>query len=329
MKYEKNSTKICFKIIYKPKEYEGESVKILGEKFVNRNKNKCKIIYKNKEYELKGFFEEIDPNYNNKNKITLKLKIFNNIINMSHMFYECRTLLTFQNIQKSELSSDFHNEKIRPIIEYDLSHNSFEKLNSGYNDGKNDIYFGCNQKFKHQSLESKSDNSTLSFKKDLIKIKNELSIFLNSNIINLNIKSKENESTKQQLQSLSSIVEENVSNNKKNEDKIIKNKNSLLVPLNYLNIIDMSYMFYDCNSLILLPDISKWNTENVENMNSLFFNCNSLKSLPDISKWKTSKVTNMGFIFFRCGSFESLPDLSNWDTSNCHNMESFFLAVAY
>ena len=31
-------------------------------------------------------------------------------------------------------------------------------------------------------------------------------------------------------------------------------------------LTDMSYMFYNCSSLISLPDISNWNTENVENM---------------------------------------------------------------
>ena len=29
-------------------------------------------------------------------------------------------------------------------------------------------------------------------------------------------------------------------------------------------------MFYDCNSLKNLPDISKWDTKNVEDMNDMF-----------------------------------------------------------
>ena len=45
----------------------------------------------------------------------------------------------------------------------------------------------------------------------------------------------------------------------------------------------MSNMFYYCNSLISLPDISKWNTSNVYNMDRMFSECNSLISLPDIS----------------------------------------------
>ena len=47
----------------------------------------------------------------------------------------------------------------------------------------------------------------------------------------------------------------------------------------------MSSMFDYCSSLILLPDISNWDTKNVTNIGSLFFRCSSLLSLPDISKW--------------------------------------------
>ena len=48
-------------------------------------------------------------------------------------------------------------------------------------------------------------------------------------------------------------------------------------------------MFYNCSSLVSLPDISKWNTANVTYMGGMFSNCSSLKSLPDISKWKLNK----------------------------------------
>ena len=50
----------------------------------------------------------------------------------------------------------------------------------------------------------------------------------------------------------------------------------------------MLSFFEKCNSLILLPDISKWNTTNVQTMNKMFIKCNSLISLPDISKWNTN-----------------------------------------
>ena len=61
----------------------------------------------------------------------------------------------------------------------------------------------------------------------------------------------------------------------------------------------MNSMFYGCSSLISLPDISKWNTNNVTNMSGLFEGCSSLNSLPDISIWDFKKVTNMFCLFYK------------------------------
>ena len=123
------------------------------------------------------------------------------------------------------------------------------------------------------------------------------------------------------------------------------------------NIIDMSFMFYDCDSLvslsdnndiyknisclqmyvigtygmfsgneslISLPDISKWNTSKIKNMSHMFHECLSLKSLPDISKWDASNVMYMDFMFALCISLISLPDISKWDTSNVIDMDYMF-----
>ena len=43
------------------------------------------------------------------------------------------------------------------------------------------------------------------------------------------------------------------------------------------NVINASYMFSWCKSLISLPDISKWNTNNVTDMSFMFCGCKSLK----------------------------------------------------
>ena len=57
----------------------------------------------------------------------------------------------------------------------------------------------------------------------------------------------------------------------------------------------MHHMFYECKSLISLPNISKWNTINVNEMQYMFYRCYSLISLPNISKWNTSNnnIENM------------------------------------
>ena len=64
----------------------------------------------------------------------------------------------------------------------------------------------------------------------------------------------------------------------------------------------MGGMFFQCESLIELPDISKWNINKVSNMKSMFYNCYSLSSFPNISKWNyiTKNVKNKECMFNNC-----------------------------
>ena len=94
---------------------------------------------------------------------------------------------------------------------------------------------------------------------------------------------------------------------------------------NIFIIIDMSYMFFKCSSLISLPDISPWNTEKVSNMSNLFNGCSSLISLPDISQWNTTNVSNMSNLFNGCSSLQTLPDLSLWKTDNLTDISYMFI----
>ena len=76
--------------------------------------------------------------------------------------------------------------------------------------------------------------------------------------------------------------------------------------------IYLNDLFFGCYSLKILPDISKWNTNNVINMGYMFSGCSSLLSLPNISKWKVDQIISMSCIFSECSSLISLPDLSKW-----------------
>jgi len=67
-------------------------------------------------------------------------------------------------------------------------------------------------------------------------------------------------------------------------------------------------MFTGCSSLISLPDLSKWNTNNVTKMIYMFRGCSSLISLPDLSKWNTNKVKNM---IGGCFNILIIPSISN------------------
>ena len=61
-------------------------------------------------------------------------------------------------------------------------------------------------------------------------------------------------------------------------------------------------MFYGCNSLILLTNISEWKTSNLFSNSNMFDNCYSLISLPDLLNLEKTKVNdrignNFGFYY--------------------------------
>ena len=78
------------------------------------------------------------------------------------------------------------------------------------------------------------------------------------------------------------------------------------------NFFYIRYMFYNCKSLKILPDLSKWDTTFVNDMSYMFYGCESLEELPDISKWITDNIINMSYMFTNCFSLKNLPDISKW-----------------
>ena len=86
----------------------------------------------------------------------------------------------------------------------------------------------------------------------------------------------------------------------------------------------MSWLFYECKQLKLLPDLSKWKTDNNTDMSYMFTSCNSLISLPEISKWNTSNVTDMNSLFYQCNSLKSIPNISDWDISKVNDISYMF-----
>ena len=54
----------------------------------------------------------------------------------------------------------------------------------------------------------------------------------------------------------------------------------------------------------------------------MFYKCDELESVGDISKWNVSNVTNMMYMFHGCRSFNQ--DISKWDVSNVEYYLSIF-----
>ena len=77
-------------------------------------------------------------------------------------------------------------------------------------------------------------------------------------------------------------IQKNSDNSKISNYSILRKIKNNIIANQYNYIYDISQIFYNCISIISLPDISKWNTNNVKNMSVMFKHCSSLSSLPDI-----------------------------------------------
>ena len=91
------------------------------------------------------------------------------------------------------------------------------------------------------------------------------------------------------------------------------------------NIINMSYMFFNCKALSFLPKfIYDCATSNVKDMSNMFNGCESLNGIDEISDWDTSKVESMCKTFYGCKSLENLKNILKWDTKNVTDMSYMF-----
>ena len=89
------------------------------------------------------------------------------------------------------------------------------------------------------------------------------------------------------------------------------------------NVTNMSYLFYNCELLNSLPDISKWKTNNVETALNMIEGCDSLITFPDFKKWNLDKCKNdsknllsESFEEFEFSMDESSNSSSNWSKEN-------------
>ena len=89
------------------------------------------------------------------------------------------------------------------------------------------------------------------------------------------------------------------------------------------NVIDMEYMFSDCENLEEIKGLDKLDTSNVTDMQGMFCSCENLKTL-DVSNFDTSKVKYMSWMFECCKNLEEIKGLDKIDTSNVTDMYSIF-----
>ena len=223
-----NENKFWEDIIYKRK------LRIIGEYFCRKNKNKGKLIINNKKTYLKEFINIININ---KEQIKIKMVLNKNLYDKSYMFKDCKSLL--------ELSINNNLEYIEDNEIFDMNNYNYElKNNEKYinrweDEGTNlDIslelygYFGIDEDNKTsinniseiKKYTEKIDKDSLLTYLKLLKLENN---YVNLKCIFYNCRS---------LSSLPDLSKWNID-----------------------NVIDMNGMFTGCSSLSFLPEISKWN----------------------------------------------------------------------
>ena len=69
----------------------------------------------------------------------------------------------------------------------------------------------------------------------------------------------------------------------------------------------MSEMFANCNNLIYINGISKLKRTKIINQYKMFYNCTSLISIPDINDWKI-RLNDVYLIFYNCISLIYFPN---------------------
>ena len=215
-----------YELLYKVNENETH-LKILGDKFVEKNKLYGIIIYKNKKIPL---VEKIEIKNIKSKELKIYLLFYDIIYNKISMFENCVNLLKFKIPDEEDIKNNFkiNNDE---IFENDFQLNVFDDLD------------------------------------ETINSENELEKILNNSDFSLPC-SKINETDKNSQNSTLKSIYNNLNLNLKNQYHLDK-------------------MFYNCTSLIELPNIYKWNYNNIRSLEALFYNCTSLKSLPDISQWDT------------------------------------------
>ena len=111
------------------------------------------------------------------------------------------------------------------------------------------------------------------------------------------------------------------------EIKENRNRNITKKKIEKKEIIDLSYMFYECESLLYIVNFSGWKTNNISNTSYMFYNCISLIGLSDISAIITDKVNDISYMFFGCISLQYLPDISKWNLKNVKNKENILCNI--
>ena len=307
------------------------------------NENIClKCEYEHKNENSLIYYNEIMPDINDTYNEEMKLKIeqFNN--NIKDIIEKLNKIMNkIDTYYKIYLN--ITNNYYMANINYQILYNIYEILNYNNNIILNDLNEIIEEPDDYKKINKLIDlynlifNSNKNRKYKINKNETKIKIFGNNFVTNNKDRCKIIHDKKEydlmeyfDINNLNDILEIEL---KVNDDILdmsymFENCSSLIYfsnnNLNTNNVNNMSNIFKDCLNLSTIHGISKWETYNLKNMKGMFYNCIELRNLSDISNWKTNKVCNMGFMFYNCSSLKKLPDISKWNTNNAIFMNKMF-----
>jgi len=209
--------------------------------------------------------------------------------NISYMFFSCRSLINLPNISLWNLQNIKNKEFIFGNINPNIKEMDPNLLD--YMNNEIDIIY----KFEKNT--------------DKVKLFDNTFVEKNKNNCILIISKK--------IKALCEYYELNENENKYITIKLIE-KNE---------IVDMSYMFYECTSLLSIFNFSKWRAKNINNTSYMFYGCSSLIEIPGISALISDKIFDISYMFFGCISLKYLPDINKWNLKNVKNKEYMLVNI--
>ena len=136
------------------------TIRILGNDFMENNRNKAKLIINNKKYGLKEFLNDKEIS---SDKIKINMILNKDISNISHIFKNCPKLLE---ISLYDDTKNIDNEiiyKSEVFNDCDIGYfeDSHEYIYNNFYNNKDDIYSICSEITKREESEVYDYNSVL------------------------------------------------------------------------------------------------------------------------------------------------------------------------
>ena len=264
-------------LVYEIDNSNNKEIRILGQNFVNNNKNYCKIKDGNNQKDITEFYKISQSN--KKYTLNLTLIIKDDIKDIRGMFSECKYLKCVSKFDLNSLKITNISDLFSECSSLTLLPSSMSEWDTSNVTDMSGLFYRCSK------LESIPDISNW----DTSNVKNMMSIFNGCS----------------SLKKLPDISKWNVINANNISCMFVSCSSLTEIPKGIsqwktMNVTNMGDMFNGCSKITDLSELTKWNTSSVTSMKEMFKGCKSLTKRPNIKEWDMSKVTNEKNMFDNC-----------------------------